>query len=120
MAKILIVDDENLIRAILREQLHAQDHTVIEAGDGDEALETARREKPDLILLDMSLPGMTGFELAPILSADPDTRHVPILALTGHTSEADRDAAHFAGCDRYLAKPIDAARLFAAIDDLLG
>jgi len=120
VAKILIVDDENLIRAILREQLNAHDHTVIEADDGDEGIELARRETPDLIILDMSLPGMTGFEMAPLLSSDPETKHIPILALTGHTSEANRDAAHFAGCDRFLTKPLDAKKLFEAIDDLLA
>lgn len=120
MTKILVIDDDKIVRDILRAQFEGRAYRVIEAEDGAAAADLARSEAPNLIVLDMSLPGMTGFELLPVLKSHPATRDIPVIALTSHDTPAARDEAHDAGCDRYVTKPIDAKRLFEAVDALIG
>ncbi len=119
MAKILVVDDDSLIRELLRALLGNHGHEVVEAFDGDSGIETSRLEKPDLIIIDMNMPGLTGWEMMPLLRSHPDTRGIPIVALTGDKTSDGQDEAHLAGCDRYVTKPIDSVRLFSALDELL-
>ncbi|MEQ8666654.1 MAG: response regulator [Rhodospirillales bacterium] len=118
MVNILIVDDDDLTRELIASKLKQRDYETCEAADGDEALDRARNSAPDLILLDMNLPRMTGWELAPLLRSHPRTENIPIIALTGDESTEAVEAAHDAGCDRYLKKPIDFDRLVRAIEEL--
>lgn len=120
MAKILVVDDEELIRTLLKEVLTQNGHDVVEASDGDTCVEMARSNSPDLVLLDMVMPKMTGMEVAPILRAHPGTKKTPIIALTGDTTTESIEAAHNAGCDYYLKKPIDSAKLLGTINKALA
>ncbi len=120
MTKILVIDDDEIVRDILRAQFEGRAYHVIDADDGDSGVAQARAEKPDLMVLDMNLPGMTGFEVLPILRTHPETRKIPVIALTAHDGPDDRDAAYDAGCDRYVSKPVDAQRLFKAVDDLIA
>jgi CheY-like chemotaxis protein len=116
MAKILVVDDDTLIRGLLRALLEPKGHKIIEAENGDNAVELARSDIPDLIILDMNMPGMTGWETIPVIRSHPNTKGIPIIALTADSTSGSHDEAHLAGCDRYVTKPIDADRLFSALD----
>ncbi len=119
MAKILIVDDETLIREVLKHILTQDGYEVIEAENGDAAIKKTREEKPDLIVLDMNMPKMTGFEVAPLVRSHPDTMDIPIIALTASADSQGVEEAHNAGCDRYLSKPIDKKILLEAVTALL-
>jgi len=120
MANILVIDDDQLIRDLVRVLCESQGHAVSDAEDGDSGVAEARAVKPDLIILDMNMPGMTGWEVIPVIRSHPDTKAIPVIALTADGSSGSRDEAHEAGCDRYVTKPIDAPRLYAAIDELIG
>ena len=120
MSKILVIEDEEILAEILVMGLGADGHTVITAGDGVAGLEAARGENPDLIVTDMSLPKMTGWELVEKLRVDPATAAVPIIAMTAHTTADDRSAAYAAGVSAYEKKPIDMTRLKAKVTELLG
>jgi two-component system cell cycle response regulator DivK len=119
MAKILLIEDNELNRDMLSRRLERRGFAVALATDGSQGAEMARSEKPDLILMDMSLPVMDGWELARKLKDDPETRDVPILALTAHVMTGDRERALEAGCDDYDTKPIELPRLLAKIEALL-
>jgi len=116
MANILIVDDNEPIRQILGSVLSQQGHDVIEAADGDMAVKTARAETPDLIIMDMNMPKMTGWEVGPILRSHPETRDIPIIALTADTSTEGREKAYAAGCDFFVVKPLAADRILRAVN----
>lgn len=120
MANILIVDDYALFRQGLVIVLESAGHQVIEAIDGAAAIEIANRELPDLIITDMSLPVKTGWEVIVELKSDDATQKIPIIALSGHVSQGDRDAGHEAGCDAYMGKPVDNVALIKTIDELLS
>ena len=120
MARILIVDDESLIRDVLRVICETHGHEVVEAENGDQGIDKARSETPNLIILDMNMPNMTGWEVIPLLRSHPDTKAVPVIAMTADASAESREEAHNAGCDRYITKPIDAKRLNAVMDELIG
>jgi len=119
MIKVLVIDDDQVIRELLRVQFEGRAYEVIDADNGDTGVALARAETPNLIVLDMNLPGMTGFEILPVLRSHPETRKIPVIALTSHDSPEDRNEAHDAGCDRYVTKPVDAKRLFKAVDELV-
>lgn len=106
-ARILLVEDNPDNRNIYRVILEHTGYTVVEATDGEEALRAAREEGPDLILMDLSIPKMNGLEVTRILKNDSATRHVPIIALTAFAMASDRLKAAEAGCDGYLAKPVE-------------
>ena len=107
MARILVVEDSPDIRVLVRMLLEARGHQVLAAADGREGIETARRERPDLILMDLSLPVVSGWEAARAIKADPGTRAIPVIAVTAHAMQGDRERALAAGCDGFIAKPID-------------
>ena len=120
MAKILLVEDNEMNRDMLSRRLQRRGHDVVCAADGGEGVELAGRELPDLILMDMSLPGIDGWEASRQLKADPATSGIPIIALTAHAMSNDRERALEAGCDDYDTKPVELPRLLGKIDALLG
>ena len=105
--RILVVDDENAIRLICRVNLDSAGFDVLEAGDGETALSVARKERPDLILLDIMLPGLDGWEVAEGLAEMPETHDIPIVFLTARATAPDELRGHEAGGVAYIAKPFD-------------
>jgi CheY-like chemotaxis protein len=116
---ILIVEDNELNRDVLSRQLVRRGHRVESAADGLVGLTLARQHAPDLILLDLGLPGIDGWECARRLKADPATSHIPIIALTAHAMVGDRQQALDAGCDDFDTKPIDLTVLLEKMARLL-
>jgi CheY-like chemotaxis protein len=118
--RVLIVDDDREIRGIVAGTLRRDGYTVVEAGDGPEALDVALRLVPDLVLLDMTLPGMDGVEVARQLKATPLLAAIPVVALSALTQETMQQRALAAGCTRYLTKPCPPAALRDAIAQTLA
>ncbi len=120
MPKILLVEDQEMNRNMLSRRLIKRGYDVSIAVDGAEGLEKARSEKPELILMDMSLPVIDGWEATRQLKADEATRGIPVVALTAHAMSTDRDQAFEAGCDAYETKPVELPRLLETMEKLLG
>jgi CheY-like chemotaxis protein len=120
MAKILLVEDNEMNRDMLSRRLIRRGYEVVLAVDGEEGVARAESELPALILMDMSLPVLDGWEAARKLRATPATRAIPIIALTAHAMAGDRERALAAGCDDFDTKPIELDRLLAKIEKLLG
>jgi two-component system cell cycle response regulator DivK len=112
---ILLVEDNEDNRAIYRTILAYGGFTVIEAVDGEEAIERARSDLPSLILMDISIPKIDGWQVTRTLKLDPSTMHIPIIALTAHALASDREQAVEAGCDGYLAKPVEPRRVLEEV-----
>ena len=119
MRRILIIEDVEYNRDLLV-QLLEEEYEVVTAGDGAAGIEAAARERPDLILMDLSLPGIDGWEATRRLKARPETAAIPVIALTAHAMQGDEERARACGCDDYLTKPIDEDQLFAKLARLLG
>lgn len=119
MVKILLVEDNEMNRDMLSRRLLRKEFEVIIAVDGGQAVSMAESEQPDLILMDMSLPVMDGWEATRRVKAAKTTAHIPIIALTAHAMSGDREKALSAGCDDYDTKPIEMPRLLEKIDSLL-
>jgi CheY-like chemotaxis protein len=115
VSRILVVEDSPDIRELMRLLLEAAGHDVVMAGDGATAMETVRAQPPDLVLMDLSLPILSGWETARQLKADPSTAAIPVVAVTAHAMQGDRERALAAGCDGFLAKPIDEDRFAAQV-----
>jgi two-component system cell cycle response regulator DivK len=120
MTKILLVEDNEMNRDMLSRRLMRKDYTVLIATDGQQGVDMAVSEKPDLVLMDMSLPVMDGWAATQTLKASPETAGIPVIALTAHAMSGDRDKALAAGCDDYDTKPVDFARLLEKIQAQLG
>jgi CheY-like chemotaxis protein len=120
MAKILLVEDDALNREMIQRRLIWEGHTIVTAKDGAEAIATAELEQPDLILMDLGLPILNGWQAVQRIKAMPSTRDIPIIALTAYALAEDRDRSLAAGCDDYESKPIDFARLQVKMQALLG
>lgn len=120
MAKILVIEDVENNRVLLSRRLSSRGHQVILAEDAERGLKIARNDQPNLILMDIGLPGLDGWSATQQLKADPATRSIPVIALTAHAMQGDREKAVEAGCDNYETKPIDFASLFGKIDALLA
>src|ERR1700704_646504 len=118
MAKILLVEDNEMNRDMLSRRLERKGYTVTLALDGAEGLEKARADAPDLILMDMSLPVIDGWEATRQLKADEATRRIPIIALTAHAMATDEEKAREAGCNDFDTKPIELPRLLGKIETL--
>lgn len=118
MKKILVVDDLPASRRLLVTFL-GDEYRIIEAADGPECLEKARAERPDLVLLDLSLPGLDGIKVIEHIRRDPDLKHTPIFALTAHTLREYESRALAAGCDEYLVKPFGLDQLKSLVDSTL-
>ena len=119
MARILLVEDQEMNRDMLSRRLKKRGYDVSIAVDGAEGVEKARSEAPDLILMDMSLPVMDGWEATRTLKADEATRSIPVVALTAHAMSTDREKALAAGCDAYETKPVELPRLIETMEKLL-
>ena len=119
MAKILLVEDNEMNRDMLSRRLMRKGYAVIIALDGEEGVAKAQAETPDLILMDMSLPVLDGWEATRRLKARPETHAIPIIALTAHAMAGDREQALAAGCDDYDSKPIEFQRLLDKIEAFL-
>ena len=119
-AKILLVEDNEMNRDMLSRRLQRRGYTVLTAVDGESGLALTKSESPALVLMDMSLPGIDGWEATRQLKADPATRAIPVIALTAHAMAGDREQALAAGCDDFDIKPIDLDRLLGKIEALLG
>ena len=119
MPKILIVEDNELNRDMLTRRLTRNGYDIIAACDGLEGIKMAADQKPDLILMDMSLPVLSGWDATKRLKASSDTHSIPIIALTAHAMASDREQAFEAGCDDYDTKPIELERLIDKIQSLL-
>src|SRR5512142_261747 len=119
MSKILLVEDNNLIRDMLSLRLRRKGYDVLVAADGAAGVALAASERPDLVLMDMSLPALDGWSAVRLLKGTPDTALIPIIALTAHVADDVRDKALSAGCDDYDTKPIDFERLLDKMQTLL-
>jgi CheY-like chemotaxis protein len=119
MAKILLVEDNEMNRDMLTRRLQRRGHEVLVAVDGAEGVAVAQDQRPGLILMDMSLPIMDGWEATRQIKSDPATSTIPIIALTAHAMSEDREKALAAGCDDYDTKPVEFGRLVTKIDALL-
>lgn len=120
MTKILLVEDNELNRDMLSRRLSKRGYQVDVAVNGAQGIEMARSLSPDLILMDVGLPGIDGLEATRRLKAEPGTRAIPIVALTANAMAGDQEEALAAGCDEYDTKPVDITRLVGKIQALLG
>lgn len=120
MPKILLIEDNEMNLDMLLRRLERQGYDVLIAMDGAKGVEMAQDELPDLILMDMSLPVMDGWEATRRLKADSNTENIPIIALTAHAIAGDREKCLAAGCDEYESKPVKFPKLLAKIQDLLN
>ena len=120
MARILLVEDNEMNRDMLSRRLIKRGYDVAIALDGEQGVAMARSELPALILMDMSLPGLDGWEATRQLKAMPETRGIPVIALTAHAMSGDRERATAAGCDDFDTKPVELTRLIEKIEALLS
>ncbi len=120
MPKILLVEDNEMNRDMLSRRLLRRGYEVVLAEDGAVGLEVARSQRPDLILMDMSLPVMDGWEATRQLKAGPETARIPVIALTAHAMAGDEEKALRAGCDGYETKPVDLPKLLAKMEALIA
>jgi CheY-like chemotaxis protein len=119
MKKILVIEDNDMNRDLLV-QILEEDYAILEAEDAQQGLDMSRDERPDLILTDISLPGMDGLELVSHIRQTDLLRDIPVIAVTAHAMTGDRERTLDAGCDAYISKPIDEELLLDKIDELIG
>ena len=120
MAKVLLVEDNEMNRDMLSRRLIKRGYEIVMAVDGQQGVDLAATESPDIILLDMSLPVMDGWDAARAIKGNPATQNLPIIALTAHALAGDREKALEAGCNDYDTKPVDLKRLLGKMEALLG
>ena len=120
MTKVLVVEDNEMNRDMLSRRLTRRGFQVIFAVDGQQGVDLARSERPDIILMDMSLPVIDGWEATRRVKSDDATRGVPVIGLTAHAMAGDREKAIEAGCDDYDTKPVELERLIGKMERLLG
>lgn len=119
-ATVLIVEDNEDNRIIYRTFLEHHGYVVLEATDGEAGVRTAREHRPDLVLMDISMPVLNGYEATKLLKSDPVTAGIPVIALTAHAMAEDRARAAEAGCDAYLAKPAEPRQVLAEVQRMLA
>jgi two-component system, OmpR family, phosphate regulon response regulator PhoB len=120
MKTILLADDEANLRILVRTTLDDPEYCILEATDGTAALELARKERPDLLVLDWMMPGINGIEVAQALRQDPETTHIPIILLTAKGQEADKAQGHSLGTSAYIVKPFSPLELLQKVQEILG
>ena len=118
--RILVVEDQEDNRQILRDLLGSTDYEIIEAGDGEEALAAVAAQRPDLILMDIQLPLLDGYEATRRIKADPALRAIPIIVITSYALSGDDEKARAAGCDAYFSKPFSPRQLLAKVREYLS
>lgn len=119
MPKILLVEDNEMNRDMLSRRLQRKGYAVVMAHDGEQGVELAKSESPDLILMDISLPKMDGWQATRLLKSNSETKGIPVIALTAHALSTDRQKAFEIGCDDYDTKPVEFGRLSEKIEHLL-
>jgi CheY-like chemotaxis protein len=119
MVKVLLVEDNEMNRDMLSRRLSRKGYDVVIAVDGREGVDKAKSELPDIILMDMSLPELDGWEATKLIKADDATKSIPLIALTAHAMAGDREKAMSAGCDDYDTKPVDFSRLVEKMASLI-
>lgn len=119
MPRILLVEDNEMNRDMLSRRLVKRGYEVVIAVEGEQGVALARTDSPDIVLMDMSLPVLDGWEATRRLKSDPATRQIPIIALTAHAMAGDREKAREAGCDDFDTKPVELPRLLSKIEGLL-
>jgi CheY-like chemotaxis protein len=119
VSKILLVEDNEMSRDMLSRRLERKGHEVLVAANGQQGLALAKSERPSLILMDLSLPELDGWDVTRRLKTDPATRHIPVIALTAHAMVDDRKRAYAVGCDDFYAKPVEFQCLLAKMEHLL-
>jgi CheY-like chemotaxis protein len=119
MRKLLIADDQEAIRSLVRMTLESDDYEILEASDGDRALELARAESPELMFLDVMMPGRSGFNVCRTLKSDPQTAAIKIVLLTARAQDADLEEGRAAGADEYLTKPFSPVSLLQLAEEFL-
>lgn len=120
MRKVLVADDERNIRHILDFSLHAEGFTVLSAHNGEDAFKQAVEERPDLVILDVMMPGQGGVETCRKLKRDPRTKNIPVILLTAMATREDRETGLAAGADRYITKPFSPQKVVETVLELLG
>ena len=120
MTKILMIEDDPFNRDMQSRRLERKGYQVVMAETAGRGIEMARAEAPDLILMDIGLPDMSGYEATRLIKAEPVTRSIPVIALTANAMESDRERALAAGCDDYDSKPVDFPRLISKIEALVA
>ena len=120
MRKLLIADDEDGIRRLVRMTLESDSYEILEASDGDEAIQLAREHRPELILLDVMMPRRTGLEVCRMLKDDPSTSQITIFMLTARAQESDLQEGRAAGCDGYVMKPFSPVALMRKVDEIFA
>ena len=120
MARVLVIEDNAANMKLSSLLLHNAGHVVLPAADAETGLALARSELPDLVLMDIQLPGMDGLAATALLKRDPRTAGIPVIALTAMAMKADQERSELAGCDAYIAKPLRYRELYSAVDSLLG
>lgn len=118
-SRILVIEDNRDNMTLIADVLASLDYEVLQATDGEQGVETARQEIPDLILMDLSLPRMDGWTATRTIKAESNLQHIPIIALTAHAMVGDRERALEAGCDDYISKPINLRELASKLSDYL-
>jgi CheY-like chemotaxis protein len=118
--RVLLVEDNELNRDMLSRRLARRGFDVVTALDGEEAIQQTNEIKPDLILMDMGLPGLNGWDATRRIKANPETNAIPVIALTAHAMNVDREQALAAGCDAFETKPVELERLLTTIQNLLS
>jgi two-component system cell cycle response regulator DivK len=118
--RILVIEDNPDNRTLIIDVLDSLDYVGLEAMNGEQGIEIARREHPDLILMDLSLPRKDGWTAVGEIKASPDLAHIPVIAMTAHAMVGDRERALSAGCDDYISKPIDLVLLVEKLQEYLG
>jgi len=119
MAKLLVVEDNEINRDMMVRRLQRRGFTMVTAVDGQQGIDMARSEMPDLILMDMSLPVLDGWEATRQIKKDENLKHIPVVGLTAHAMVGDRDQALQAGCDDYATKPVEFEKLIELINRLI-
>lgn len=120
MSRLLLVEDNEINRDMLTRRLQRKGYVITTAIDGIERVQKAKKEIPDLILMDMNLPNIDGWEVTRIIKETPETKHIPVIALTSHALASDRERSLEVGCDDYDTKPVDFFRLTTKIESQLA